>query len=62
VLYEIYSVIGIHIPRDWKNRMDKALKSGKVPAEYYEDDHFKRRLNFADAKKDILFFNDIGQY
>jgi HAD superfamily hydrolase (TIGR01484 family) len=60
--YEIYSNVGIQIPSDWKDRMDKALISGAVPAEYYDDEHFKRSLNFADPTKNTLFFVHIDTF
>jgi Cof subfamily protein (haloacid dehalogenase superfamily) len=59
LLYELYSNLGIHIPSDWENRMERALKSGEVPTEYFEDDHFKSSLNIAYVEKDMLFFDDI---
>lgn len=59
VPYNISTNKGVFAPRNWRERLERVLSSGRVPDEYYENEHYKM-FTTPPEEYGHAFFDQIG--
>jgi Cof subfamily protein (haloacid dehalogenase superfamily) len=57
--YKLYTNKGIYFHSDWKDRMEKVISSGVIPAEFYEDENYGKMTRVPDESEGVQFFDDL---
>ncbi|MED1205336.1 Cof-type HAD-IIB family hydrolase [Heyndrickxia acidicola] len=57
--YKLYTNKGIYFHNDWKNRMERVIASGAIPAEFYEDENYGKMTRIPDKSEGVTFFDDL---
>jgi len=59
--YKVYTNQGVHMPKDWKKRLDAVLSSDLIPEEFYGNENFDRMTRNPMESELALSYNDIEE-